>query len=130
MKKLLSFLLFLIVTTGCSSPSYYTYEGASKDWEGKLEFVANESTNQAEVTLELDYIGKNKNILSHLSYELELIPGNQISFYENLPDQMTPEISQTFDKITLPSTFPKEYKITISTNEKSEELSLFCKRVK
>jgi hypothetical protein len=120
-----SLLLFLI--SGCSTPSYYTYEGTSENWDGDMEIKADETISEATITLKLKYNGEKIQKEKELAFSVSLPGHSKAAYQTSFSGKEKTTVEQVFEHVKFPADMEENFTVLIQLDDKQEKLQLTMK---
>jgi hypothetical protein len=126
-KVLIAASLFLFLITGCSTPSYYIYEGKSENWEGEMEIKADETISEATITLKLMYDGKKIQEEKELAFSVSLPGQSKAAYQTDFSSKEEATVEHVFEHVKLPADIEESFTVLIQLDDKQEKLQLTMK---
>ncbi|MCA1039953.1 hypothetical protein LCM00_10615 [Bacillus infantis] len=126
-KVLIAASSFLFLLTGCSTPSYYTYEGKSENWDGKMEIKADETISEAAITLKLMYNGEKIQEEKELTLSVSLPGHSKAAYQTDFSSKEEASVEHVFEHVKFPADMEESFTVLIQLDDKQEKLILTMK---
>ncbi|EAR66421.1 hypothetical protein B14911_22737 [Bacillus sp. NRRL B-14911] len=126
-KVMIAASLFLFLIAGCGTPSYYTYEGKSKNWDGEMEIKADETISEATITLKLMYDGKEIQEEKELVFWVSLPGHSKAAYQTDFSSKEESSVEHVFEHVKFPADIEENFTVLINLDGKQERLQLTMK---
>ncbi|MGD6879359.1 hypothetical protein [Bacillus infantis] len=126
-KVMIAASLFLLLTAGCGTPSYYTYEGESENWDGEMEIKADETISEAAITLKLMYDGEEIQEEKELAFWVSLPGHSKAAYQTDFSSKEEASVEHVFEHVKFPADIEENFTVLINLDGKQERLQLTLK---